>query len=144
MIRGQGWRFLETGRRIERAQITLGLLRAAIAGPTMLPPLLEICDSVMTYRRRYFSSPEWKGVQELLFHDGSNPRSVGFQLAVLRRESENFPGDPQIIHLKVLSSYIGTSASPNLADLQKLTTHLAALSELVTQYYFSHSERRVY
>ncbi len=59
----------------------------------MLEPLIEICDSVMTYRRRYFSKPDWQGVVELLFSERSNPRSVGFQIGVLHAESERFPGD---------------------------------------------------
>ena len=151
MIRGQGWRFLETGRRIERGQVSLGLLSAAAAEQAMLEPLIEICDSVMTYRRRYFSTPEWKGVLELLFFDRSNPRSVGFQLSVLRRESDSFPGDPAfglfpriIAEVKLLDARLANPAQPAAAELEKLADQLAALSDLLTQHYFSHSVRRVY
>ncbi len=151
MIRGQGWRFLETGRRIERGQVSLGLLSASTTEQAMLEPLIEICDSVMTYRRRYFSRPEWKGVLDLLFFDRSNPRSVGFQLAVLRRESENFPGDPAfglfpriIAVVKELDARFADPAQPDAVELEKLADQLAALSDLLTQHYFSHSVRRVY
>ena len=91
MIRGQGWRFLEIGRRIERGLCGLSLLRSASEDAGMLEPLIEICDSAMTYRRRYFSKPDWQGVAELLFADRSNPRSVGFQIAVLHKEAVLFP-----------------------------------------------------
>ena len=151
MIRGQGWRFLETGRRIERGQVTLGLLRAAASGQAMLEPLIEICDSVMTYRRRYFSRPDWQGVVDLLFFDRSNPRSVSFQLAVLLRESDSFPGDrafglfPRIIaEVKKLDARLAYPVPPDGEELEGLTDQLAALSDLVTQHYFSHSVRRVY
>lgn len=151
MIRGQGWRFLETGRRIERGQVGLGLLRASAPEQSMLEPLIEICDSVMTYRRRYFSRPDWQGVVELLFLDRSNPRSVGFQIAVLRRESENFPGDPAfglfpriIAEVKDLDARLTNPASPSANELEKLADQLASLSDLITQHYFSHSVRRVY
>lgn len=35
-------------------------------------------------------------------------------------------------------------AKPNTAELKKLANQLAALSDLLTQHYFSHSVRRVY
>jgi uncharacterized circularly permuted ATP-grasp superfamily protein/uncharacterized alpha-E superfamily protein len=151
MIRGQGWRFLETGRRIERGQVGLGLLGAATSEQAMLEPLIEICDSVMTYRRRYFSRPDWQGVVNLLFFDRSNPRSVGFQLAVLRAESDNFPGEPGfglfpriIAEVKELDARFADPAQPDAIELEKRADQLAALSDLLTQHYFSHSVRRVY
>jgi len=105
----------------------------------------------MTYRRRYFSRPDWQGVVELLFFDRSKPRSVGFQLAVLRRESEHFPGDKTfglflriIAEVKALDARLANPAKPDAAVLKKLANQLAALSDLLTQHYFSHSVRRVY
>ena len=151
MIRGQGWRFLETGRRIERGHVGLGLLRASASEQAMLEPLIEICDSVMTYRRRYFSRPEWQGVIELLFFDRTNPRSVGFQVALLRRESDSFPGDPAfglfpriIAEVQNLDARLADPTPPGASELEKLAYPLAHLSDLITQHYFSHSVRRVY
>ncbi len=151
MIRGQGWRFLETGKRMERGLCGLALLRAASSEVSMLEPLIEICDSVMTYRRRYFSRPEWKGVVELLFSDRSNPRSVGFQLAVLRDEAGRFPGDhdfglfPQIMSQVVaLDGETDGEGVPDADSLKGMAEKLGALSDLITQHYFSHSVRRVY
>ena len=151
MIRGQGWRFLETGRRIERGLCGLSLLRTASSGATMLEPLIEICDSVMTYRRRYFSKPDWQGVVELLFSERNNPRSVGFQIAVLNAEAERFPGDhdfglfPKISErLGVLHERFTSEKLPDKKELKAMRDELETLSDLITQHYFSHSVRRVY
>ena len=61
MTRGHGWRFLDIGRRLERAVNGSRLLRTSFSlghrHQAMLGPLLEISDSVMTYRRRHFSRP---------------------------------------------------------------------------------------
>src|SRR5947207_7657294 len=58
MTRGHGWRFLDFGRRLERAISVIKLLYAAVSVKTqpslVLEPVLEIADSVMTYRRLYF------------------------------------------------------------------------------------------
>ncbi len=151
MIRGQGWRFLETGRRIERGLCGLSLLRTASSDTGMLEPLIEICDSVMTYRRRYFSKPDWHGVVELLFADRSNPRSVGFQIAALHEESGRFPGDhdfglfPKIIErLGELHERFASEKLPDGAELKTMRRQLETLSDNITQHYFSHSVRRVY
>jgi uncharacterized circularly permuted ATP-grasp superfamily protein/uncharacterized alpha-E superfamily protein len=83
--RGQGWHFLDTGRRMERALQLIELLRAAIgmARPGEEPPLetlIQIADSSITYRTRYFTALRVDFVLEMLLQDASNPRSVRFQL----------------------------------------------------------------
>jgi len=151
MIRGQGWRFLETGRRIERGLCGLRLLHTSVSEQAMLEPLIEICDSVMTYRRRFFSRPDWQGVLDLLFFDRSNPRSVGYQLAVLRKEAGHFPGKPTfglfpkiMERVAELDARLSDGKQPDGEDLGDLEKSLAGLSDLLTQHYFSHSVRRVY
>src|SRR6185295_18244722 len=61
MTRGRGWRFLDFGRRLERALSVLNLLRATVIvparPPSLLEAVLEIADSVMTYKRQYFAAP---------------------------------------------------------------------------------------
>jgi uncharacterized circularly permuted ATP-grasp superfamily protein/uncharacterized alpha-E superfamily protein len=151
MIRGQGWRFLETGRRIERGLGGLRLLHTSASEEAMLEPLIEVCDSVMTYRRRYFSRPDWKGVLDLLFFDRSNPRSVGFQFSVLAHEAKHFPGIhefglfPKIMErMMELDARLSDEKKPVGSELALLTESLEGLSDLLTQHYFSHSVRRVY
>jgi uncharacterized circularly permuted ATP-grasp superfamily protein/uncharacterized alpha-E superfamily protein len=85
MSQGQGWRFLQLGRTLERALQTIALLRGVVlpAGPAMVPAceaLLGILHSVKTYRRRYRSRIQVGAVLDLLLLDESNPRALAFQL----------------------------------------------------------------
>lgn len=95
MTRGHGWRFLDVGRRVERGFSIVGLLRASIGvgGPPgiVLEPVLEIADSVMTYRRRHYSQPRLPGVLELLLCDASNPRGLAFQLECIHEHARELP-----------------------------------------------------
>lgn len=95
MTRGIDWRFLNFGRRLERAYNMCGLLQTALNQAAdreaVLNPLLEIADSTMTYRRRYFSEPDLASVLELLLIDGSNPRSIAFQLNEMEEHVSAFP-----------------------------------------------------
>ena len=89
--RGEGWRFLDLGRRLERAVQIAEMLRAGIAE---VPPdaqpclhiLLQFADSSITYRTRYLSVLRTDLVLQLLLADDSNPRSVAFQLAALAHQ----------------------------------------------------------
>lgn len=85
ITRGAGWHFLSIGRRIERAIQLVSLFRALLvplSGDTwpVLEILLEICDSAMTYRSRYFTVLQAAPVLDLLMNDEANPRSLRFQI----------------------------------------------------------------
>jgi uncharacterized circularly permuted ATP-grasp superfamily protein/uncharacterized alpha-E superfamily protein len=82
MTRDQGWRFLSMGRRLERMQFLCMSLQQAFALPrdAELDWLLELADSIVTYRARYMARPEWLPLLDLLLLDTGNPRSVAFQL----------------------------------------------------------------
>jgi uncharacterized alpha-E superfamily protein len=101
MTRGPGWRFLDMGRRVERAG---GLIRILAATLVPTPPaaagdgaqrleemLLEIADSSMTYRNRYLGVIEPAPLVDLLVTDETNPRSVAFQFAALADHVEAMP-----------------------------------------------------
>jgi uncharacterized circularly permuted ATP-grasp superfamily protein/uncharacterized alpha-E superfamily protein len=96
MTRGYAWRFLDIGRRIERAVATMHLLQGTLVevlereGP-LLEAVLEVADSLMTYRRRYMTTLQAAPVLDLLLADESNPRSVGFQLARLTEHVQALP-----------------------------------------------------
>ena len=90
MTRDDGWRFLVIGRRLERlcflAQALANFLRMPSArGPGCLESLLELTDSIITYRSRYSRAPELLPVLDLLVFDDSNPHGVVFQASVLAR-----------------------------------------------------------
>jgi uncharacterized alpha-E superfamily protein len=152
MTRGQGWRFMEVGRRVERSIQILGLLRAAARGETsLLEPLLETCDSVMTYRRRHFSRPHFEGVIELIFFDRSNPRSLAYQVHVLHAEAAQFPGRadygllPRIREQAArLAARFTNPTHPDAAEFDSLIESLEVFSDALTEHFFSHSVRRVY
>ncbi|NDC63447.1 MAG: hypothetical protein EBZ59_05555 [Planctomycetia bacterium] len=104
MTRGPGWRFLDMGRRIERAFAAIQLLRGSLVpprptfGPEADSPrleemLLEIFDSSMTYRNRYLGTLEAAPLIDLLVIDETNPRSIGFQLAALSDHVAHLPED---------------------------------------------------
>ena len=155
MTRGHGWRFLEIGRRIERALGALAMLRTA-KDPAhqelpLLDPLLEACDSVMTYRRRHFSRPHADAVIDLIFFDASNPRSAAYQIDVIDSEIPRLPGRPDLglmpeirRHSASLRARFDDPALPDALELASLSGALEDFSDLLTQHFFSHSVRRVY
>lgn len=154
MTRGHGWRFLEIGRRIERSLGVLSLLESTpdpeAAEVHALDPLLETCDSVMTYRRRHFSRPRWEAVVELLLLDSTNPRGVRSQVEILSRQCGKLPGDQDFGLMPKIREHVASLAEPaahavpDRAGFAKLAASFEHLSDLLTQHYFSHSVRRVY
>lgn len=101
-----GWRFLQLGRRIERAWQTAELLRATLvesqpphdatanAERPVFEAVLEATDSLMTYRSRYLLRFEPDATIDLLITDGTNPRSVLFQLERIVEVMEPLPIEP--------------------------------------------------
>ena len=61
----------------------------------MLEPLLEVADSSMTYRRRYFAEAQLPPVLDLVLADATNPRALAFQLAPWPRCVAQLPRDPR-------------------------------------------------
>jgi uncharacterized circularly permuted ATP-grasp superfamily protein/uncharacterized alpha-E superfamily protein len=165
MTRGQAWRFLDMGRRLERALHTLILLRRTLVavsgseGP-LLEALLEIADTSMTYRRRYRSSLHTAPVLDLLLADETNPRSLAFQLVALSDHVENLPENSShprrspeqrlmmaaLVHLRladidVLARASDTGVRQELdVLLARLEAELPALSDTITRDYLSHAQ----
>ena len=74
-----GWRFLELGRRIERALATCRFVRQFAFATDLdgaLDVLLELADSQITYRLRYVMVAARAPVIDLVALDPNNPRSV--------------------------------------------------------------------
>jgi uncharacterized alpha-E superfamily protein len=166
MTRGLAWRFLDLGRRLERAQSIVRLLHAAVGVETepalVLEPVLEIADSVMTYRRLFFDRPRAPGVLALLIRDESNPRSLTFQLRVLREHTEALKVSSRnavasdSLQIRSISDAIESvdftglaaqhaagAAKPLLDLLNAWMEELAKFSDQVTSRYFSHSVPRM-
>jgi uncharacterized alpha-E superfamily protein len=165
MTRGQGWRFLDMGRRLERSlQITI-MLRStlvSVRGPeaALLDAILEIADSSMTYRRRYMSHLATAPVLDLLLADEANPRSLAFQLAALADSIEHLPKNEfapgrseahriilvaltrlRVAEIGRLARVDQSGYRPELEDLLgKIETDIPILSDALTRNYFSHLE----
>lgn len=163
MTRGPAWRFLDMGRRLERAGYTNTLLRTVLhhAEPNEAPilqALLEIADSSMTYRSRYLSSLQLAAVIDLLLLDETNPRSTVFQLVALMEHLESLPRlnaqrDPEqrqilralttvrVVQLSDLCQTEEDGSRPKLqALLDDLESAVPELSNTISRRYFSHSE----
>ena len=166
MTQGHGWRFLELGRRIERALNIAGLIKTATetceTDDAVLTPLLEVCDSTMTYRRLHFARPQIVPTAYLLLQDAANPRSVAYQLKTLITHAEALPPDPgraiqpsELERVTESSAFLGALDLPGMSTkqaiaLQKipvvcetLIQQLESLSLSITEHYFSHAIRRV-
>ena len=153
MTRDQGWRFLSLGRRLERTQFLAGALRASLdtANGGELDWLLELADSIVTYRSRYMARPQWLPALDLLLRDESNPRSLAFQLRglfdYLCRLAETY-GDcgaqsltPLIGALKELDPAFDLAPdSVRLRTfLDRVRSDSLVLAESINQRFFSHA-----
>jgi uncharacterized alpha-E superfamily protein len=164
MTRGTGWRFLDIGRRIERAidimQLISGLMGSEHnpEGP-FLTTLLEAADSTLTYRSRYLLALQPTPVLDLLLLDENNPRSLAFQVNALEDHIEHLPNlmpdgilSPErrlILELasRVRLAEVHELTRPNkdgertrLLGLSRyVTDEVHRLSDLLTHAYFSHA-----
>ena len=98
MVRGVGWRFMELGKRLERAQQIITTLRSLMVPvtneadqSTMLNALLVSMEVLITYRRRHRNRTGLELGLELVMLDPTNPRSLLFQLEALQRHIVELP-----------------------------------------------------
>jgi uncharacterized alpha-E superfamily protein len=98
MIRGMGWRFIDMGRRLERAMQTVNLARSLLIEQlnegdeaVVLESLLMTSEVLLSYRRRYRASLNVRDVLELILLDASNPRSILYQLEKLESHVAALP-----------------------------------------------------
>lgn len=163
MTRGLGWRFLDMGRRLERAFHMLDLLDAVTWTPpaersAALDLALDVADGVMTYRARYASLPQLAPVLDLMVCDETNPRSFAFQVARLMEHVNALAPDPlhqvfteeqrMVIALQATvrtlnPDHITPPEATNGVSLATLTRtlrdDLRLLSDLLTRQYFFHA-----
>jgi len=96
ITRGPGWLFLSLGRRLERAMHSTRQLRE-ITTPLedrdwpFLEYLLEVADSSMTYRSRYYTTLQPIAMLDVLMADVTNPRSLAFQISHLADLYQKLP-----------------------------------------------------
>jgi uncharacterized circularly permuted ATP-grasp superfamily protein/uncharacterized alpha-E superfamily protein len=150
MTRLGGWRFLELGRRIERGITTCRFVRqfGARLGRS-LDTLLELCDSRITYRQRYFMVPARAPVIDLTLLDPSNPRSVAFQFDQIEQHLNALPNMrpdgrlslPRQISMATVTKLRTTDAARvDDALMVTIETALMHLSEVISSDYLGRNE----
>jgi len=148
-----GWRFLELGRRIERALLTCRLVRcfAGTGAPEGgLDVLLELADSQISYRQRYVMIAARAPVIDLVVLDPNNPRSVVFQLdriethlgALPRRNSAGRLSPVQQIAASI-ATRLRTAEAPAVDEALILDVEqgLMKLSDAIGVSYLTSNER---
>lgn len=147
MYRFTSWRFLSMGRALERAIVTVQILSRLTASGSddgALDLAVELCDSVMTHRRRYVVATTRETVIDLLALDALNPRSVRFQVDAFREHAQTLPGADEQGQLSPFARAslqlhtrltITTVADVDAQALAALLVDLAKLSELLTETY---------
>ncbi len=94
-----GWRFLEIGRRMERATQLLFLLRGLLArapaapGEFRLQTTLHLADSLFTFRAVHPGLPHAADVVAWLLSDAENPRGLRFQAERLAEHLAALPDE---------------------------------------------------
>jgi len=148
-----GWRFLDLGRRIERAVLTCRMTRAfADAGMIDggLDVLLELADSQISYRQRYVMVAALAPVVDLVMLDPNNPRSVVFQLdrieahlgALPKRSSEGRLSPVQQIAASIATRLRTVQAAAvNDELILDIEASLLELSNAVSTAYLANNER---
>ena len=143
MTRTHGWRFLQLGRGIERAYQTAELLSATMIHPIaneypVLESILQTTDSIMTYRSRYLLQMQPMAVIDLLVNDETNPRSIGYQLALVNQFLGELPSEKRLVGLgpdeRMASELLHRIRTDDLDQLSRVSTtgQRAALNELLT------------
>ena len=163
--RGSGWLFMSLGRRLERAIYLTRQLRVITKGLaaenwSYLELLLEVADSSVTYRTRYYTTLQPLAVLDVLMADETNPRSLDFQLEHMAELYEKLPRyDPS--DWKTMQDALETLRSVDLQSilypmlgkskqekngLKQLDRYLAGLERLLPSWsnnlssrYFSHA-----
>lgn len=163
---GSNWLMLDSGRRLERAQMTMGLIKAMVSQvwppqveALLLEQLLITTENIITYRRRYRSYLQLHTVLEQLLLDQTNPRAVIYQLDTLQAHLEKLPRQMKSFRLSdeerlvlqartqlrlseiadLLLADGETAVYPHLHTLlSDLHTLLSEAAQMITHYYFSH------
>ncbi len=150
MNRAAGWRFLEMGRRAERAVNTVRFARQFgydEATDEDLDVLLTLVDCQITYRSRYLVAPLLAPVRDLAVLDPYNPRSVAFQVEALNDHIASIPAlresglieRPQRLAVSVRSTLATAEAAAlDTKTLFALEQELLNLADAIGLHYFPH------
>jgi uncharacterized alpha-E superfamily protein len=147
-----GWRFLELGRRIERAIATCRFVDqfafTKLGGA--LDVLLELADSQITYRLRYVMVAAPVPVIDLVVLDPSNPRSVAYQLSRIEAHLSTLPprsddgrlSPPEQVATSLAAQFrTADAAALDPATFRHAEEALMKLANVIASTYFTTHER---
>ena len=149
MFRTAGWRFMTMGRALERG-IQMSALLAEFTGPDAphgaYDLSIEVGDSVMSHRRRYSVETNRLTVIDMLALDPENPRSIMFQLDLLKAQQALIPRRDSSTQMGALARQITrlhtdlfTATPEDLAqdDIAAIGVKLRAISDQLNLRYLS-------
>ena len=143
-----GWRFLDMGKRVERAINTCRFARAFAdkdATAENLDVLLDLIDSQITYRSRYLVGVALGPVRDMVLLDTFNPRSVAFQAERINEHLATLPllqedgilEAPSRIAVKIVSDLkVEDAAHLDQQKILAVEQRLMSLAEAIAQRYF--------
>jgi len=148
-----GWRFLELGRRIERALQTCRFVRwfsEAGSPDGGLDVLLELADSQLTYRQRYVMIAAPAPAIDLVMLDPNNPRSVAYQIDRIEVHLALLPmrqNDGRLTPVQQVAAGLATrfrtadSDTVDDAEIVAIEAELMKLSDAIASTYLTHNEK---
>ena len=107
---------------LKYSRVDAGLLQAFLApGATRLhmEALLEVADSLLTYRARYLSSLQAAPVVDLLLTDATNPRSLAFQVERAKEHLAHLPGHDAVVRGRAARRVIALESGLLTADVEQ-------------------------
>ncbi len=159
MTRDEGWRLLAIGRQLERLITLTSTLQALFETQLALTEegfdvLLQLFDSVITYRARHQRWQHPVALLELLIRDASNPRSLACVVRTLRQELAQLPvphGEELLARLESTAQWPSVQvlctagADGRMHSVLELVETLNAsahgLAESLSGRFFSHAEQ---
>ena len=167
MLRGNGWRFIQLGRKLERALQTSALIKTLVVPEVpeadqkvLIEAMLISSEGLISHRRRYRGKIGVQSSLDLVMMDPTNPRSLVYQLDDLKALIEAIPKQAEKRHelnselravieaqtcvkLSLLTELSAREDGrrQNLEEtLSRVTSLLWSLSTFVSDKYFSHRE----
>ncbi|HSC69269.1 MAG TPA: circularly permuted type 2 ATP-grasp protein [Cellvibrio sp.] len=164
MTRGNGWHFMEMGRRLERALQIVNSLRSLLVPSfdeidqeTLIESSLLCSEALIPYRRRYQNGIRIDQGLEMIMLNTKNPRSLIYQLQQLEKHlldlpdnREEFSSERKLLLEATTAltlsdiTMLSKTQTGIRADLDQLLSRLQYLissaAKAISQRYFDHAE----
>jgi uncharacterized circularly permuted ATP-grasp superfamily protein/uncharacterized alpha-E superfamily protein len=155
MMRDDGWRLLSIGRHIERlgtlsGAMALGFDTGAVFDDAGFSAIVAMFDSTITFHAQYQQRRDLNALLDLLVLSQDNPRSLSWVIKSLKSRLLKLPGNepddvnslaaslPSMIDMLMDLSQ-GLQADALMTGFEQCRTSAFALSDQVSQRYFSHA-----